>query len=155
VSIEENIKKGLIGRFDFIGENNIKIPRPGRIFLELPPEKFAQIFDYAVRQLKFSHLCTITGFDEKEKLGFMYHLTQGPGPMLNIKISVPKERPVIQSVTPYFSSADGYERELVDLFGAKVEGLAPGNRYPLPDDWPEGQHPMLKDWKQESLKKKG
>ena len=40
-----------------------------------------------------------------------------------------------------------YERELVDLLGARVEGLVPGVRYPLPEGWPEGDHPLLKDWK--------
>ena len=49
-----------------------------------------------------------------------------------------------------FPAAHIYERELVDLLGAKVEGLPPGNRYPLPDDWPEVQYPLRKDWKQES-----
>jgi hypothetical protein len=29
-----------------------------------------------------------------------------------------------------------------------VEGLVPGVRYPLPEDWPQGDHPLLKDWKQ-------
>lgn len=147
MAAEENLKKELMERFAFLGENDVRIQRPGRIFVEVKIEKFAEVFDYAVRQMKFSHLCTITGFDEKESLAFMYHLTQGPGPLINIKTSVPKGNPVIKSVTPYFPGADCYERELVDLFGAKVEGLSSGYRYPLPDDWPEGQHPLLKDWK--------
>ncbi len=154
MSAEESIKKELTEAFDFIGEDKINIQRPGRIFIEVGQENFAKVFDYAVRQLKFSHLCTITGFDEKERLAFMYHLTQGPGPMLNIKTSVPKEKPVIKSVTPYFPGADCYERELEDLFGATVEGLMPGFRYPLPDNWPKGQHPLLKDWKQDTSEQK-
>ena len=28
----------------------------------------------------------------------------------------------------------------------QVQGLPPGNRYPLPDDWPQGQYPLRKDW---------
>ena len=46
-----------------------------------------------------------------------------------------------------YAGAQVYERELVDLFGAQVEGLPPGNRYPLTDDWPTDEHPLRKDWK--------
>jgi Ni,Fe-hydrogenase III component G len=28
-----------------------------------------------------------------------------------------------------------------------VTGLPEGSRYPLPDNWPEGQYPLRKDWK--------
>jgi Ni,Fe-hydrogenase III component G len=51
-------------------------------------------------------------------------------------------------VTDRFPSAHIYERELIDLLGAKVEGLPPGNRYPLTDDWPKDQYPLRKDWKE-------
>ena len=53
-----------------------------------------------------------------------------------------------------FPGAELYERELVDMFGISVEGLPAGNRYPLPDDWPQGQHPLRKDWKKEMLEGK-
>ena len=37
--------------------------------------------------------------------------------------------------------------ELEDMFGIKVDGLPPGRRYPLPDDFPTDQYPLRKDWK--------
>ena len=40
------------------------------------------------------------------------------------------------------------------MLGIKVEGLVPGRRYPLPDDWPKGQYPLRKDWDQSVLDKK-
>ena len=38
------------------------------------------------------------------------------------------------------------------MFGIKVEGLPEGERYPLPDGWPEGQYPLRKDWNKDMLK---
>ena len=35
----------------------------------------------------------------------------------------------------------------MDLLGIKVNGLAEGQRYPLPEDWPKGDYPLRKDWK--------
>jgi Ni,Fe-hydrogenase III component G len=75
------------------------------------------------------------------------------GIMLNIKIKAPKTNPVIPTITDMFPSAEIPEREVEDLLGAKVDGLAAGRRYPLPDDWPQNDHPLLKDWKpQEEVK---
>jgi Ni,Fe-hydrogenase III component G len=36
---------------------------------------------------------------------------------------------------------------MFDLLGIEFEGLSAGNRYPLPDDWPAGDHPLRKNWK--------
>jgi len=143
---EEAIKQELIKKFAYL-ESAIRIPRQKRIFLEVAQENFMQVFEYAKQGLGFPHLCTITGLDEQDKLSFIYHLAHDSGILLNIKTSIAKNNPVLKTVTPYFAGADIYEREVVDLFGVKVEGLPPGNRYPLPDNWPEGQYPLRKDWK--------
>jgi Ni,Fe-hydrogenase III component G len=115
---------------------------------------FPEVFDYAVKQLNFLILATITGLDEGTSLGFIYHLARASGIVLNLHTTAPKDKPVIKTVTEYFPSADAYERELVDLFGAQVEGLPQGNRYPLPDGWPANQFPLRKDWNAEMLDKK-
>jgi len=146
VPYEEDIKQKLTSKFAYL-EGNARVTRPRRIFLEAGAENFSEIFDYLVKQLNFTHLCTITGLDEQDKLSFIYHLAGESGVLVNLKTSVPKENPVLKSVIPYFAGAEIYERELVDLFGAKVEGLPAGNRYPLTDDWPVGQFPLRKDWK--------
>jgi Ni,Fe-hydrogenase III component G len=120
----------------------------------VPLANFPEIFDYAVKKLNFSILATITGLDEGATLGFIYHLARENGIVLNLHTNAPKDKPVIKTVTNYFPAADDYERELVDLLGAQVEGLPEGNRYPLPDDWPANQFPLRKDWNVEMLDKK-
>jgi len=104
-----------------------------------------------VKQLKenydFSHLCTITGVENGENFEILYHLAQeGTGNLLTVRDITPIEGAKIKSISDLFPSAVWYERELDDLFGIKVEGLPPGNRYPLPDDWPAGDHPLRKNW---------
>ena len=46
--------------------------------------------------------------------------------------------------------ASQFQDLLVDLLGARIDGLPEGNRYPLSDDWPKDEHPLLKDWKPRS-----
>jgi Ni,Fe-hydrogenase III component G len=90
--------------------------------------------------------------DELERIAFAYHIARPDGTILTIRKSAPKNDPVINTITGTFFGADIYERELVDLLGVKVKGLKEGKRYPLPDDWPEGEYPLRKDWKKSSSK---
>jgi Ni,Fe-hydrogenase III component G len=151
---EQAILTELAAKFPFLADK-VRVTRIRRVFADVPSEKFTEVFDYAVRKMSFSILCTITGLDNGATFGAIYHLARESGVMLNLVTSVPKENPVLQTVTGYFPAADHYEREMNDLFGMKVEGLAPGTRYPLPDDWPDGQYPLRKDWKADMLDDSG
>ncbi|MCX5706815.1 MAG: NADH-quinone oxidoreductase subunit C [Candidatus Omnitrophica bacterium] len=143
---EESIKEDLLKKFSYL-DGTFNIVRARRISITVGLENFNEVFVYIAKQMHFGHLCTITGLDEGERLGFIYHLADESGCVINLKTSVSKDNPVIKTVTGYFPGAEIYERELVDLFGAKVEGLSEGNRYPLTDDWPLEQFPLRKDWK--------
>ncbi|MCX5697111.1 MAG: NADH-quinone oxidoreductase subunit C [Candidatus Omnitrophica bacterium] len=147
MSKEEDIIQELINKFGYL-EGAVKVQRPRRILLEIDYKNFREVFAFAVKELKFGHFCTITGLDEQDNLSFIYHLAQDSGILFNLKTSVSKANPVLETVIPFFPGAEIYEREVVDLFGAKVVGLPAGNRYPLTDDWPAGQYPLRKDWKQ-------
>jgi membrane-bound hydrogenase subunit beta len=137
-------------------EGGVKVQRATRLWVEVDRAVFPEVFDYAVKSLGFSILCTITGLDLGADLGFIYHLARDGGQdvtgyrdrgvMINLKTRCPKGQSM-NTVTSYFPCADIYERELIDLFGAHIDGLPTGPRYPLPEDWPEGEHPLLKDWK--------
>jgi membrane-bound hydrogenase subunit beta len=141
-------KDALTKQFGFLADK-IVTPRERRLFVETTPDKFREVFDHVVKQMGFDWLCTITGLDDRDSLVAMYHLAHTDGTVLSLKNRVPRNKPVIRSVTDQFPAAANYERELVDLLGFQVEGLPPGNRYPLPDGWPEGQHPLRKDWQPE------
>lgn len=145
---EEKIKRQLIERFKYLTDK-IAVQRIRRIFADVPADSFVEVFDYAVDKLGFVILATITGLDEGPTLGAIYHLARESGIILNLHISVPKDKPVIKTISARFPAADAYERELVDLLGMQVEGLPVGNRYPLPDNWPAGQYPLRKDWSPE------
>ena len=146
MSQEETLKQQLMQRLR-LPEDKIKITRPRRISCEIDYSRFAEAIKVIAGDLKFVVLCAITGLDEGELLSVIYHLGQENGTVLNLKTSVDKNNPVIQTVTLIFPSAEVYERELVDLLGFVVEGLPEGHRYPLTDDWPLDEHPLRKDWK--------
>jgi membrane-bound hydrogenase subunit beta len=131
-------------------EGALKVQRATRLWIEADRELFPAVFAHLVKGMGFSILCTITGLDLGADLGFIYHLARDGGIMANLKTRCPKGES-IKTITSYFPGADIYERELMDLLGARIEGLGPGVRYPLPEDWPEGDHPLLKDWKAKTV----
>lgn len=152
MSPEDTCKQALAGRFPFLAES-ISIRRKGRLFVQCPQEKLSEVFDFSVRDLGFDSLSAISGMDEVRDFCVIYHLNRDGQVLLNLETRLPKDRPSIPSVTRYFPGADIYEREMADLLGIAVEGLSPGHRYPLPDSWPKGDHPLRKDWKPKTSNK--
>lgn len=140
------LQQRLEERFEFL-RGKLAAPRPRRLAAEVPVERLREVVEHAQAALGFDTLCTITGLDEGPSLAAVYHLAGAHGTVLSLKVKVPRERPVIPSLTDLFPGGANYERELDDLLGFVVEGLPPGKRYPLPDDWPKDQKPLRKDWK--------
>jgi Ni,Fe-hydrogenase III component G len=142
---EQKLAQTLQEKFpDLAGK--VTVTRPHRMFVEVSPEHFRKVLHYLKKEQGFGYCCTITGSDDKETLAALYHLADVEGTLLNLRQRVPRDAPVIQSITDIYPSCANYERELVDLLGFKVENLPPGNRYPMPDDFPRDQHPLRKDW---------
>jgi len=125
-------------------------PRARRVRAIVEQSAFAEVFDFACDTLDFDRLCAITGLDEKDVLAAIYALGRADGTLLSIEVRVPRDAPVLDTVTGRFPGAANYERELDDLLGFEVRGLPAGKRYPLPDDWPRDEKPLRKDWKQKS-----
>lgn len=148
MSEEDNLKNQLEEKFPYLKE--CVTIKPGRLFAALPLEKFSEVFSYSFNLLKLDALSAITGFDTGEQFFVLYHLNREGHLILTLKVELNRLDPQIDSVTPYFPSADIYERELMDLLGIGVKGLATGSRYPLPDNWPKDQHPLRKDWVMEN-----
>jgi NADH:ubiquinone oxidoreductase subunit C len=149
---EEKIKQELEQKFGYL-KDAVTIKRNRRIFASIPLEKFDEVFAYAVKQMHFDALPAITGMDNGDSFTVLYHLSRQGGIVLNLGVNLNRNNPTIKTVASFFPSADAYERELIDLLGIQVDGLAAGSRYPLPDNWPKNEHPLRKDWKAGNSKK--
>ncbi len=117
-----------------------------RVWLDVDRASFFPVFERLVKELGFANLLMITGLDVGSDLEFIYHLARNRGGIANVKVRCPKGESH-PSITGLFPGGGIYERELIDLLGAKIGGLPEGSRYPLPDNWPKDEHPLLKDWK--------
>ena len=100
-------------------------------------------------ELGYDFLSSVTGVDylPEDKLEVVYHAyrTTG-GPALVFKVQVPRQDPVLPSLTHIYPGANLQEREAWDLLGIRFEGHPNLKRVLM---W-EGfhGHPLRKDWQE-------
>lgn len=145
----------ITSRFPVLADK-VTFPKPKRVYMgPISVEHFPETLEYLVFEAGLDNFLLLAGLDAGENLEFMYVFSDKKAPeiLYALTIYAPKENPVIPTIIGLFPNALWHEREVVDLFGAVVEGLPPGLSYPLPDGWPEGNYPMRKDWKVEYFDK--
>jgi NADH-quinone oxidoreductase subunit C len=101
--------------------------------------------------LYFDSLSCLTGLDNGPTAGTMeviYNLYSIPfHHHLMVKVTLPRESPVIESVCSIWKSAEWHEREAFDMYGINFLNHPDLRRILMPADW-EG-HPLRKDYVQQ------
>ncbi|MCM8805528.1 MAG: NADH-quinone oxidoreductase subunit C [Candidatus Omnitrophica bacterium] len=124
----------------------IKSPSARRIFLTTSTENLVDVIKKLKDCFSFHHLSTISGVDNLKEFEILYHLANNIA-SLTVRVSISRENPVVPTICSVIPGAILYEREIQDLLGIKVDGIPDPRRLVLPDDWPEGNYPLRKDWK--------
>ncbi|MGB5844042.1 MAG: NADH-quinone oxidoreductase subunit D [Anaerolineales bacterium] len=115
----------------------------------VPAEKLVE-FAVALRdEFGYDFLSSVTGVDymPEDKMEVVYHTFQTTGgPGLVYKVQVPRENPVVPSLTPEFPGAELQEREAWDLLGIRFEDHPNLKRVLLWEGF--NGHPLRKDWQE-------
>ncbi|MEO0124589.1 MAG: NADH-quinone oxidoreductase subunit C [candidate division WOR-3 bacterium] len=144
----EKIKQGLKEKV-----LDITNPAPRRVFLKVDKKDLVEAVKFLKEKFNFYHISTISGVDLGENFEILYHLAnENCG--LTVRTLTPRNDPKVPTITSVIPGATLYEREIQDMFGIKVEGHPNPERLVLPDDWPEGEYPLRKDWKFERPEEK-
>lgn len=102
------------------------------------------------KDMAFDLLLSVSAVDKLEENVFesVYHLfsTQYHHKVV-LKVSVPRNKPVIPSVSSVWITADWHERECFDLMGIEYENHPNLKRILMPEDW-KG-YPLRKDYVQD------
>jgi NADH-quinone oxidoreductase subunit C len=101
-----------------------------------------------LRELGYAFMASVHGVDyypHEPRLGVHYELIDmAKVDRLTVKLRVPGEDPVVESVTADWPTADHQEREIYDMFGVVFEGHPDLRRILMPEDY-EG-HPQRRDF---------
>lgn len=142
------IRRRLKGRVQ-----EVFVQRERRIFIRVAEEDLRETVKTLIRLDGFNHLATITGVDIGPAIELIYHIIYKDA-VVSLKVQVPKESPVLPTITDLIPGAVFYEREIQDLLGVKFEGNSSSSLFILPDGWPDGVHPLRKEWTLGRISKK-
>jgi NADH-quinone oxidoreductase subunit C len=99
--------------------------------------------------LELDFLEDLTGVDwpKRNVIEVVYHLQSFPRRHgIVLKVELPRDNPVVDSVTGVWKGANWLEREVFDLMGVGFTGHPDLRRVMLPDDWVG--HPLRKDYQE-------
>jgi membrane-bound hydrogenase subunit beta len=124
----------------------IRIPRERRAMVHIPLEGLMDVLGF-LRDQGVTHLSTISVVDRIDENLFevLYHL-YWENNEITVRVEIPRENPVIPTVTPVLPGALTYEREIQGMFGVMVKDIPDPRRIILPDDWPLDVYPLRKDY---------
>jgi NADH-quinone oxidoreductase subunit C len=99
-------------------------------------------------EFAFTYLSDVTGVDRfpiEPRFELNYHLLSlKRRETVRLRVRLPGDNPVIETVVPVWPTANWHEREIFDLLGIRFEGHPDLRRMLLPDNW-EG-YPLRKDY---------
>jgi NADH-quinone oxidoreductase subunit D len=101
----------------------------------------------ALRRAGWGFLSALTGVDlgkDANQIEALYHVCEGDA-IATLRVTLPRTGGAVPTVQAIYPNALFFERELMEMFGVTVKGLADTSHLYLPDGWPEGTYPLLKD----------
>ena len=133
---------------EVLGETLLELEAKGprRIFMRVPRENFKESFKKVLKVIEPFHISTISGVDYRDHLELIYHVWSLSFKIeVSIRVDLPRDNPKIETICDVVPGAFLYEREVYDLLGVIFEGHPNLKHSVLPEDWPEGVHPLRKD----------
>lgn len=126
---------------------NPKTLKGDYLSLDINRENLVSVCRFLRDQLGFDLLSCISGVDMLDHLETVYHLRSTTrGQLLQLKVKMDREQPVVDSVVSVWPTANWLERETYDMYGIRFAGHPDLRRMLLDDDF-EG-YPLLKDFHQ-------
>ncbi|HZY81428.1 MAG TPA: NADH-quinone oxidoreductase subunit C [Cyclobacteriaceae bacterium] len=121
--------------------------------IAVDPKKLITVAENLLRssQTYFDQLSCVTGIDngvEAKTMEVIYHLYSIPYNFsVALKVILPRENPVVPTLSSVWKSANWMERETFDMYGIVFEGHPDLRRILMPADW-DG-YPLRKDYKEQ------
>ncbi len=126
----------------------IELKSDTRIYLYCEGEN-----SYAVNKFLFEDVplrfVIATGIDSDDCFEVLYHYAYDEtGCIVTLKANIgDREKPAIESISPFLPAAEWIEREIHDILGIDFKNHPNMRRLILADDWPDGVYPMRKEVK--------
>ena len=132
----------------FPGElSDIRIQDPDTVIAQVDPAALKSIARrlHDLPRIAFDSLTLISSVDYQTHFECVYHLYSfAANRYLELHVRVSRAKPVLDTVSDVWPSANWHEREAWDMMGIRFEGHPDPRRILLKDDWIG--HPLRKDY---------
>lgn len=119
-----------------------------RVYIDIRPAAIVRIAEYIFNE-RGARFNIASGVDGRTHMEILYHFTmEDIDLVLSFRVTLPKTKLEIDSLTPVFTAAHWIEREIHELLGINFIGHPQLKRLLLPEDWPEGVYPLRKDYQE-------
>lgn len=120
----------------------------GDTFILVEPQNIVDICRYLKEELHYIYLNDIFGIDRftsEDRFEVVYNLISLRNrEKLFLKVRLPEEEPVMDSITDVWQSASWMEREVYDMFGVKFNNHPDFRRIFMPEDY--NYYPLRKEF---------
>ena len=124
--------------------NFMVIPSENGRFIIVNKENILELIRLLKEEFKFQMLSSVTAVDYNDRYEVVYHIAEADAKLLQIKVMLAKDNPVMPSIISAWKAAGVQEREIYDLMGIIFVGHGNLKRILCEDDF-EG-HPLRKDF---------
>ena len=117
-----------------------------RAFVGVAAEHVLPTTRLLVEQLE-GRFQTASGIDTPKGFEILYHWAfDRMDLVVSIRTLLPREEPEIESIAHVCPAAEWIEREMWELLGIGFRNHPDLRHLLLSEDWPEGSHPLRRDW---------
>ncbi len=146
-SIEEEIVSDVKSKFpEEVLE--ARVQRKNRISVSVKSDRIHDVGLFLKDKLGFDHFASVSGVDyiATKEFGVNYYIWSIDKKVLvGLRTRIPRENPIIKSLTDVWEGALYHERETWEMFGINFEGHPNLSLLLLPEDW-DGPPPLRKDF---------
>jgi len=119
-----------------------------RVYFNIKQDAIVGMAEFLFKEIG-ARFNTASGVDGRNQMEILYHFTvEDIDLVISLRVTLPKTKLEIDSLTSVFTAAHWIEREIHELLGVNFIGHPKLKRLLLPEDWPEGVHPLRKDYEE-------
>lgn len=118
-----------------------------RVFVEVAAEDVPETSRLMKMDLE-ARFQIATGVDTPTAIEVMYHWAlDALGCVVTLRTRLDRDAPEIESIATLCPAAEWIEREMWELLGIQFRNHPDLRHLLLSDDWPEGQYPLRRDYR--------
>jgi Ni,Fe-hydrogenase III component G len=142
----DEVVEGIKNKFgDAIVEVFEKTPR--RTYITVNPDNLPDVAEYVYKDLG-ARFQIASGTHLVDCFEILYHFAlDASDRIVNLRVKLDLEKPSIESCAKRVPATEWIEREMHELLGIEFRNHPDMRHLLLTDDWPEGNYPLRRDWK--------